>query len=583
MSDTTLPGAFSARRLPNAWDIAAILVVLGVLVSLAGVARGTFAPISALGRDVVSLDPSHLPLYAARTTLRMFAALACSLVFTFTFATAAAKSRRAGLIMIPLLDILQSVPILGFLTFTVVFFMSLFPGQVLGLELAAIFAIFTSQAWNMAFSLYQSLKTLPPDLVEATIGFRLSAWQRFWRLEVPFAMPGLVWNTMMSMSGGWFFVVASEAVSVGDTTFKLPGIGSYVQMALEAGDIRAVLYAIVTMLVVILLYDQLLFRPLVAWSAKFRFEMTSGGPVAEDPWVLKLIRRTRLLRMAGQAVGGVVGRLTGMQLRLAAPRAASLGKRPASRAGDGIFILILAAAVAFALWKIVRFIGTPADKSPALNWHDLLTALRLGSYTLARVAVLMVAATAIWLPVGVWLGLRPTWAQRAQPVVQFLAAFPANLFYPIFVVVIVRFSLNTDVWLTPLMVLGTQWYILFNVIAGAAAFPSDLREAAANFRIGGILWWRRVMIPGVFAYYVTGAITASGGCWNAAIVAEVVSWKGTQLKAAGLGSYIAQATADGDLKRVVLGVTVMAAFVLLMNRLIWRPMYGYAARRLTFS
>jgi NitT/TauT family transport system permease protein len=583
MSDTTLPGTFSARRLPNAWDIAAILVVLGVLVSLAGVARGTFAPISALDHDVVSLDPSHLPLYAARTTLRMFAALACSLLFTFTFATAAAKSRRAGLIMIPLLDILQSVPILGFLTFTVVFFMSLFPGQVLGLELAAIFAIFTSQAWNMAFSLYQSLKTLPPDLVEATIGFRLSAWQRFWRLEVPFAMPGLVWNTMMSMSGGWFFVVASEAVSVGDTTFKLPGIGSYVQMALEAGDIHAVLYAIVTMLVVILLYDQLLFRPLVAWSAKFRFEMTSGGPVAEDPWVLKLIRRTRLLRMGGQAFGGVIGRLTGMQLRLAAPRAASLGKRPASRAGDAIFVLILAAAVAFALWKIVRFIGTPADKSPALNWHDLLTALRLGSYTLARVAVLMVAATAIWLPVGVWLGLRPTWAQRAQPVVQFLAAFPANLFYPIFVVVIVRFSLNTDVWLTPLMVLGTQWYILFNVIAGAAAFPSDLREAAANFRIGGVLWWRRVMIPGVFAYYVTGAITASGGCWNAAIVAEVVSWKGTQLKAAGLGSYIAQATADGDLKRVVLGVTVMAAFVLLMNRLIWRPMYGYAARRLTFS
>jgi NitT/TauT family transport system permease protein len=583
MSDTTLPGAFSARRLPNAWDIAAILVVLGVLVSLAGVARGTFAPISALDHDVVSLDPAHLPLYAARTTLRMFAALACSLLFTFTFATAAAKSRRAGLIMIPLLDILQSVPILGFLTFTVVFFMSLFPGQVLGLELAAIFAIFTSQAWNMAFSLYQSLKTLPPDLVEATIGFRLSAWQRFWRLEVPFAMPGLVWNTMMSMSGGWFFVVASEAVSVGDTTFKLPGIGSYVQMALEAGDIHAVLYAIVTMLVVILLYDQLLFRPLVAWSAKFRFEMTSGGPVAEDPWVLKLIRRTRLLRMGGQAVGGVFGRLTGMQLRLTAPRAASLGKRPASRAGDAVFVLILAVAVGFALWRIVQFIGTPAEKSPALDWHDLLTALRLGSYTLARVAVLMVAATAIWLPVGVWLGLRPTWAQRAQPVVQFLAAFPANLFYPIFVVVIVRYSLNTDVWLTPLMVLGTQWYILFNVIAGAAAFPSDLREAAANFRIGGMLWWRRVMIPGVFAYYVTGAITASGGCWNAAIVAEVVSWKGTQLKAAGLGSYIAQATADGDLKRVVLGVTVMAAFVLLMNRLIWRPMYGYAARRLTFS
>jgi NitT/TauT family transport system permease protein len=583
MSETTLPGTFTARRLPNAWDIAAILVVLGLLVSLAGVARGTFAPISALSSGVVSLAPVHLPLYAARTTLRMFAALACSLLFTFTFATVAAKSRRAGLIMIPLLDILQSVPILGFLTFTVVFFMSLFPGQVLGLELAAIFAIFTSQAWNMAFSLYQSLKTLPPDLVEAAIGFRLSTWQRFWRLEVPFAMPGLVWNTMMSMSGGWFFVVASEAVSVGDNTFKLPGIGSYVQMALDAGDIRAVFYAIVAMLVVILGYDQLLFRPLVAWSAKFRFEMTSGGPVAEDPWMLKLIRRTRLLRRGGQALGGVVGRFTGMPLRLRAPRAARAGTRPASRLGDALFVLILAAAVGFALWNVVQFITTPAEKSPALAWADLLIAVRLGLYTLLRVAVLMLVATGIWLPVGVWLGLRPTWAQRAQPVVQFLAAFPANLFYPIFVVVIVRYSLDTDIWLTPLMVLGTQWYILFNVIAGAAAFPSDLREAAANFRIGRLLWWRRVMIPGVFAYYVTGAITASGGCWNAAIVAEVVSWKGTQLRAAGLGSYIAEATTAGDMKRVVLGVAVMAAYVLLMNRIIWRPMYAYAARRLTFS
>ena len=582
MSATTHPAAALGRRLPNAWDIAAILCVVGLLVGLASVARNTFAPISALSHDAVSLDPARLPGYAARTTLRMFAALGFSLLFTFTFATFAAKSRRAGLIMIPLLDILQSVPILGFLTFTVVFFMSLFPGRVMGLELAAIFAIFTSQAWNMAFSLYQSLKTLPPDLVEAADAFRLSPWQRFWRLEVPFAVPGLVWNTMMSMSGAWFFVVASEAVSVGDNTFKLPGIGSYVQVALDAGDIRAVGYAIVAMLVVILGYDQLLFRPLVAWSSKFRFELTAGA-VTGDPWMLRLIRRTRLLRLAGQWVGGLVDQATGLRLALRRrPRPATGPARP-SRLGDAVFAIAVILVVFYAGWQIARFVGTPAPKSPPLGWADVLTTLRLGSYTLLRVVILMVAATLIWVPIGVWLGLRPTWARRAQPLAQFLAAFPANLFYPPFVVAILYFHLNTNIWLTPLMVLGTQWYILFNVIAGAAAFPGDLQEAAQNFRVGGWLWWRKVMIPGIFAYYVTGAITASGGSWNAAIVAEVVSWKGTQLSAAGLGAYIAQATTDGDMKRVVLGVTVMSFYVLLLNRLVWRRMYAYAARRLTFS
>src|ERR1700712_4937582 len=287
MNTTNQPPFAADKRLPNVWDVIAILCVFATLISVAHVARGTLVRIDAPGATEISLDPWRLPEYAVRTTLRMFAALTASLIFTFTFGTAAAKSRRAGIILIPLLDILQSVPILGFLTFTVVFFMDLFPGQVLGLELASIFAIFTSQAWNMAFSMYQSLRTPPADLMEATYSFQLSGWQRFWRLEVPFAIPGLVWNTMMSMSGGWFFVVASEAVSVGDSNWKLPGIGSYVAAALEARDIWAVAYAILAMLVVILLYDQLLFRPLVAWSAKFRFETTSGA-TGDDPWMLKL-------------------------------------------------------------------------------------------------------------------------------------------------------------------------------------------------------------------------------------------------------------------------------------------------------
>ena len=572
MSETNFPALLAARRLPNQWDLVAGLCVFGALIAVTHVARGTFAPLSAQNA-AISLDPRHLPVYALRSTMRMFAALAASLLFTFTYAPLAAKSRRAGQLMVPLLDILQSVPILGFLSFTVVFFMNLFPGRVLGAELAAIFAVFTSQAWNMAFSMYQSLTTVPADLDEATRGFRLSAWQRFWRLEVPFAMPGLVWNTMMSMSGGWFFVVAAEAT----TRYNLPGIGSYVATALAHRDIGAVFWAILAMLVVILAYDQLLFRPLVSWSGKFRFE-TTASDAADDPWMLALLRRTRLLRTVGEWFG--VGFATFGGLRLVFRRTSRSPQPPSPALAHTLnasWYVALALIAGLAAWRIGAFV------SLRLHWSDVGQAVLLGLITLLRVVVLMAVASAVWVPIGVWLGLRPRWARRAQPVAQFLAAFPANLFFPFFVVMIVRYRLNVDVWLTPLMVLGAQWYILFNVIAGAAAFPGDLREAAANFRVRGVLWWARVIIPGILPYYVTGAITASGGAWNAAMVSEVASWGSTNLMAHGLGAYIAQAGAAGDNGRLVLGIAVMSAFVVTANRLVWRPLYAYAARRVVMS
>jgi NitT/TauT family transport system permease protein len=576
MSETRFPAIVATRTLPNRWDIVAGLCVLGVLVAVAHAAKGTLAPLSAPDAATVSLDPIHLPYYALRTTLRMFGALIASLLFTLTYATVAAKSRRAGQLMIPVLDILQSVPILGFLSFTVVFFMSLVPGRVLGAELAALFAIFTSQAWNMAFSMYQSLTTIPSDLDEATRGFRLTAWQRFWRLEVPFAMPGLVWNTMMSMSGGWFFVVAAEVYAGGSINYVLPGIGSYVSLALDRRDIVAVFWAILTMLVVIVAYDQLLFRPLVAWSAKFRFETTASDN-APDPWMLALLRRTRLLRIAGDVMSAGLGAAGGMRLAGRGTKQRKPAPQVVQRLADGAWYAGLGIAVIAACWRVTSFAAL------TLHWSDLLEAVGLGLLTLLRVMVLMVLASLVWVPVGVWLGLRPHWARRAQPVAQFLAAFPANLLFPPFVLLIVRYHLNADVWLTPLMVLGTQWYILFNVIAGAAAFPGDLREAASNFRVGGWLWWKRVIIPGILPYYVTGAITASGGSWNAAIVSEVASWGSTHLVAHGLGAYIAEATSRGDAGRIVLGIAVMSVFVLTVNRLLWRPLYAFAARRMVLS
>ncbi|HEY2616812.1 MAG TPA: ABC transporter permease subunit, partial [Acetobacteraceae bacterium] len=536
----------------------------------------TLAPMSTLKTQVISLDPANLPEYAMRTTLRMLAAMVASLTFTLVYGTLAAKSRRAGMVLVPILDILQSVPVLGYISFTVTFFLALFPGRVLGAELAAIFAIFTSQAWNMTFSFYQSLRTVPRDLDEVSRGFHLTAWQRFWKLEVPFSMPGLIWNMMMSMSGGWFFVVASEAITVGNSTITLPGIGAYLSQAISEKNLHAVGWVILTMTVVILAYDQFLFRPLVAWADKFRMENTSSGDAPES-WLLDLIRRTRLIHRLLVPMGWIFANAARVPLRLPSfdsARFAAPQRQKSSRLGDvawGIVVLLL---TAYVVYRVISYVST------GVTLDEVGHVLVLGLITLLRVMLLIAIASVIWVPLGVLIGLRPALAEKIQPVAQFLAAFPANLLFPVFVIVIVRFHLNPDIWLSPLIVLGTQWYILFNVIAGASSYPNDYREAAANFGIRGWQWWRKAMLPGIFPYYVTGAITASGGAWNASIVAEFVQWGDTRVVAHGLGSYIAETTAAGDFPKIILGIAVMSLFVTLFNRLLWRPMYAYAESRL---
>jgi len=557
-------------RLFSRWDILAILLILGLLVFLAEASRNLFEPLAELQKQPPSLDPRNLPEYAARTTLRMLIAMMLSLLFTFTYATFAAKSRSAGRLLVPLLDILQSVPILGFISVTVVFFMSLAPGRVLGAEFASIFAIFTSQAWNMAFSFYQSLRTVPGELEEAARNFRLSAWMRFWRLDVPFAVPQLIWNMMMSMSGSWFFVVASEAISVGNTTVTLPGIGSYIALAIEHRDLYAVCWAIATMLVVILIYDQVLFRPLVAWADRFRFEQEPGVP-APQSWVFDVLRRSRVVERLRERVTALWRSSLRWRRSVKAPSGA-----PARKAGRAlavpftVVVLVLAAA---ALWQVATFAVT------GITLRDVGVTMLLGFATLARVVVLIAVASLIWVPIGVWVGTRPRAALLVQPVAQFLAAFPANLLFPIVVSGIVAWRLNPNIWLSPLMILGTQWYILFNVIAGAAAIPAELRSVADNLRVRGWLWWRRIALPAVLPYYVTGAITASGGSWNASIVAEVASWGDEHLQAEGLGAYIAEQTDAGNFAHIVLGIAIMSLFVVVINRVFWRPLYHYAERK----
>jgi NitT/TauT family transport system permease protein len=570
--------ATALRLLPNRWDLVALPLVIGFLLFFSIAARETWAPMSTLQGDVISLDPTNLPEYAMRTTLRMLAAMAASLVFTLLYGTLAAKSRRAEKLLVPVLDILQSVPVLGYISFTVTFFLLLFPGRVLGAEFAAIFAIFTSQAWNMTFSFYQSLRMLPRDLEEVSSNLQLSGWQKFWKLDVPFAIPGLVWNMMMSMSGGWFFVVASEAITVGDKTVMLPGVGSYLAVAIQQQNLHAVGYVILAMIAVILIYDQFLFRPLVAWADKFRMENTASQAGSPESWVLKLIQRTRVVQRVLRPITRTIGRIGNRRFSLPRSNRTAVSSSPAtSRLIDWLWGALIAALTLYTLYHIALYM------SSEVTLGEVGHVLGMGLITLVRVALLIAVASLIWVPLGVMIGLRPHLAEKIQPLAQFLAAFPANLLFPVFVIVILRYQLNPDIWLSPLIVLGTQWYILFNVIAGASAFPNDFREAATNFRIRGWLWWRKVMLPGIFPYYVTGAITASGGAWNASIVSEFVSWGQDKVVAHGLGAYIAENTAAGDFPKIALGVVVMSLFVVAFNRAVWRPMYAIAENKLRLN
>jgi NitT/TauT family transport system permease protein len=564
--------AWPSRLRPNSWDLVALPLVFG-LVALIAWGSMAMSVRYQLGEPLaISLDPWRLPAYALRTVLRMALALLASLGFSLAYAALAAKNRQAEKILIPILDVLQSVPILGFLSITVTGFIALFPGRLLGVECAAIFAIFTSQAWNMTFSVYQSLRTVPGELIEAARMYHLSAWRRFWRLEVPHGIPSLVWNMMMSVSGGWFFVVASEAITVNGQTIVLPGVGSYIATAIDRRNMAAIGWAILAMLVVILLYDQLFFRPLLAWSRRF-----SAEPAADEdnprPWFLIVLQRARVFDLMQT---GLVALNRGIERTVAGRprRPRQRTERPREPRFERLFDLAIAAlAIGAALW-LVLFIRVRVDAAE-IGWVFVL-----GLITAVRVLVLIAIASAVWVPIGVAIGLRPRLADRVQPIVQFLAAFPANLFFTVAVVLILRFHLNAEIWLSPLMILGTQWYILFNVIGGTASLPLELLRAAQNLGVRRALWWRRVALPAIFPAYVTGAVTAAGGSWNASIVAEVVQWGPTTLTATGIGAYIAQTTASGGSGRIALGIGVLCLYVLAFNRLLWRRLYDIAAERL---
>lgn len=591
-----------AAKPTYAWwiDGTLVLVIIAAAYGIVVAASCWAAPLTPATQ--IDLSPSALPLYAGLSTFRMAAAYLLSLVFSLIYARVAIAHRTAERVMVPLLDILQSIPILSFLPGVVLGLVALFPRSQIGLELAAILLIFTSQAWNMAFSFHQSLMTIPKDLREAATIYHLNFWRRFTRLEVPFGTIALIWNSMMSWAGGWFFLMAAEQFTLGSHNFQLPGLGSYLQTAANAGNVGALLLGLLTLLLVIVLLDQFLWRPLIAWADRFKLEQTAGGQAPNSP-VLRLLRRSALLewmqrvafRPVGEAIDRGISRLLalsgsgaavavtmGGKAQLPMPATGNLPSKPTValprerrwlRRIGGWFVIAVIFAVC--LWAVIQAIALFIQLTPA-DWGTI--GLSAGATLLRTTAALAIGAA--WtVPLGVAIGLNPRLAQRAQPIVQILASIPALAIFPALLLLLIGLPGGLNIASVGLMLLGTQWYILFNVIAGAMAIPSDLREAAAIYKLRGWRRWRKLILPAIFPYLITGLITATGGAWNASIVSEYVTFNNHVYSTVGLGALIAS-SANGENFALLLAATLaMAAVVVTVNRLLWRRLYRLAEQR----
>ena len=574
------------RRRFGVIDLVVFLGVVAAITLLVLAASRWTAPLTP--NIAISLSPAVLPAYAGYSLLRMLLAYLLSLVFTLIYGHVAANNRRAERVMIPLLDILQSVPILSFLPAVTLTLVALFPHSNIGLELASVILIFTSQAWNMTFSFYHSARTLPTDLQEVTTVARVRPWRRFLVLEVPSSMIGLIWNSMMSWAGGWFFLMASEQFTLGSRSFQLPGLGSYLQAAANAGNTGAILLGLATLIALIMLLDLLFWRPLVAWADKFKVEQSSGADTPHSP-VLDALRRSALVALVNRKVFRPLGQLLARLLdRLqplpgSTPQALSPGQSsrfPSPRRIAGwVLAGLLGALVLLGLVSMFRLLV----QVPLPTWGTLLLATLA---TWLRTLTALLIGVAWTVPAGVAIGLSPKWSRRLQPVVQVVASIPATALFPILLLALVGLPGGLSLAAILLMLLGTQWYILFNVIAGAMAIPSDLREATTVYHASGWRKWRTLILPAIFPYLITGLLTASGGAWNASIVSEYVQFNNHIVSTFGLGASIASAAAATPAPNfpVLLAATLlMAAFVVILNRLVWKRLYGLAERRYTLG
>lgn len=543
-------------------DIGVILSVLSILYLIVFIASGWSGDIGSIEID---LSPSNLPYYALNSIFRIIVAYILSLIFAIWYGYTANKSRLNEQIMIPLLDILQSIPVLSFLPGVTLFMIALFPGSRIGLEISSIILIFTGQVWNIAFSYYNSINTLPKELGEVANIYRLSRFQRFARLELPFSAIGLVWNSMMSVAGGWFFLMACEMFILKDKDFRLPGLGSYIHTAADKGDISHVFYGLGTMVIIIIVLDIFMWRPLVAWTQKFRFDITAGEEERES-LVLDLIRRSTVL----EKIFNNLTRLSEKMDRLLEIEwKGSSWLRHLFKNAVRIFIIIIL------IWLLVKaaffLSGLKIDALPSI--------LKSTGFSLLRTTAAIILA-AIWtIPLGVLIGMNIRAARILQPLVQIVASIPATALFPVIILILLRIGGGLDIGSIFLMLLGTQWYILFNVIAGASSIPQELREASKVYGLHGIRKWRVLILPGIFPYLITGFITATGGAWNATIVSEYVTFAGMTMTTPGLGSSISIATASGNFRMLLANTVAMAIAVVAINRLLWKRLFIMAQEK----
>ena len=563
-------GELSTRLSSLLRDLPIIAAGLGVFYGLLSLAHYWAGPVSTQAE--IQLSPSALPKYAFFSVARIAIAYAFSLVLTLVYAYAAVHNARAERILIPLLDTLQSIPVLSFLPPVMVAMVTLFPTQQLGIELGSILLIVTGQVWNMTFSVYSSLKSIPREMLEATHVYRLSWWQRFIQLELPYSAIGLVWNSMMSVAGAWFFLMACEMFVLGKRDLRLPGLGSYLQTASNNGDTHAILWGLAVMIAVIVLTDQLIWRPVIAWSEKFKFEQVEAAQTPQSP-VLDLLRRSQVVSHLSRAMWMPVREA--LTLHLARAEASGSNTHRASGLRKALTLALSAAALAGVLYAVVRMIVMLA----ALSRQEVRNIFMGAGVTFLRVEFTLALAGLWTVPVGVYIGLRPRLAAFAQPVAQIAASVPATALFPVVLLVLIRAGGGLGIGSILLLLLGTQWYILFNVIAGASAIPTDLKEVCDIYHVGHVERWRRLILPGIFPYLITGFVTASGGAWNASVVAEYVRFQNQTFSTTGLGAVISQATDSANF-RLLLGATVvMSCVVVTVNRLLWRPLYGLASTK----
>jgi NitT/TauT family transport system permease protein len=518
----------------------------------------------------ISRSPLALPAYAGYSLLRITIAYALSLIFTLVYGYVAAYNPRAERFMIPLLDVLQSIPVLSFLPGVMLAMVALFPGRQLGVEAGAVLLIFTGQVWNMAFSFYASLKSIPNEMREAARIYGFSWWQRFIQMELPFAAIGLVWNSMMSVAGGWFFLMACEMFVLGPRDFRLPGLGSYLQTAASAGDTKSILWGVGTMVAVIVLLDQFVWRPVIAWAEKFKIEQVESGD-APRSWVLNLFRHSRGIESLRQRTVQPISER--IMLHFAKPRPADKGERSTWKTWlVRVLGIALLGAMSYGVVRVVMILT-------GLQRTELREAgFGLGA-TFLRVNLTLLLGALWTIPAGVAIGFNPKLARVAQPLAQIAASVPATALFPVVLLLLIRVGGGLGLGSIVLLLLGTQWYILFNVIAGAIAIPSDLKECCFVFRVQGIERWKKLILPGIFPYLVTGMVTASGGAWNASIVAEYFHFKGHIYTTTGLGATIAQASDAGNFDLLLAATIMMAATVVTINRLVWRRLYALAETR----